>query len=307
MLRFARRSGVRIQPPACHRDPGQGGRAADLAAADVRLAGDRRQRRHRHGRRAEGLPRVAASRRANVASLTTNQTARIAALNDEGKTVPSLVIDGEVAGCDRHARRAPPGCEDGLKPLTDAGIRTVMLTGDNRRTARRSASNWDRRSRRNCCPQDKQRIVGELQEGGLVGRQGRRRHQRCAGAGRSRCRHRHGRRYRRRAGDRRRRRTASAGSPTSPQWSTCRSARWATSVRTSPSRSGSRPCFLSRPRRIHRVWPAILADTGATVLVTVNALRLLRLPTTSRSSLEEEDRMLSCLPETLRVTRCFKH
>ena len=28
------------------------------------------------------------------------------------------------------------------------------------------------------------------------------------------------------------------------------------------------------------LWPAILADTGATVLVTMNALRLLRLPTT---------------------------
>ena len=27
------------------------------------------------------------------------------------------------------------------------------------------------------------------------------------------------------------------------------------------------------------LWPAILADTGATVLVTMNALRLLRLPT----------------------------
>jgi Cd2+/Zn2+-exporting ATPase len=27
------------------------------------------------------------------------------------------------------------------------------------------------------------------------------------------------------------------------------------------------------------LWPAILADTGATVLVTLNALRLLRLPT----------------------------
>lgn len=28
------------------------------------------------------------------------------------------------------------------------------------------------------------------------------------------------------------------------------------------------------------LWPAILADTGATVLVTANAMRLLRAPTT---------------------------
>jgi hypothetical protein len=35
-----------------------------------------------------------------------------------------------------------------------------------------------------------------------------------------------------------------------------------------------------------RLWPAILADTGATVLVTLNALRLLRLPH-SHPSLEE--------------------
>lgn len=33
------------------------------------------------------------------------------------------------------------------------------------------------------------------------------------------------------------------------------------------------------------LWPAILADTGATVLVTMNALRLLRLPQPSRPSL----------------------
>lgn len=35
------------------------------------------------------------------------------------------------------------------------------------------------------------------------------------------------------------------------------------------------------------LWPAILADTGATVLVTMNALRLLRPPTAAPSGLAE--------------------
>ena len=35
------------------------------------------------------------------------------------------------------------------------------------------------------------------------------------------------------------------------------------------------------------LWPAILADTGATVLVTANAMRLLRLPVRSAGHARE--------------------
>ena len=54
----------------------------------------------------------------------------------------------------------------GLKALTDAGIRTVMLTGDNRRTAQAIGQQLGIEVRAELLPQDKQRIVGELKREG---------------------------------------------------------------------------------------------------------------------------------------------
>ncbi|MDH8008457.1 HAD-IC family P-type ATPase, partial [Klebsiella pneumoniae] len=67
--------------------------------------------------------------------VTADQNARISALNDEGKTVSLLVMDGRVAGAIAMRDEPRPDAKKGLKLLSDAGIRTVMLTGDNRRTA----------------------------------------------------------------------------------------------------------------------------------------------------------------------------
>jgi hypothetical protein len=52
----------------------------------------------------------------------------------------------------------------GLKLLADAGIKTVMLTGDNRRTANAIGQQLGVDVEAELLPEDKQRIVGEFQK-----------------------------------------------------------------------------------------------------------------------------------------------
>ncbi|MFS8046444.1 heavy metal translocating P-type ATPase [Rhizobium sp. BR 314] len=104
---------------------------------------------------------------ANKVSLAPEQSARIAALNDEGKTVSVLLAKGSVAGL--LAMRDEPRADTaaGLKALTDAGIKTIMLTGDNKRTAQAIGKTLGIEVRAELLPEDKQRIVGELKREGL--------------------------------------------------------------------------------------------------------------------------------------------
>ena len=46
-----------------------------------------------------------------------------------------LVADGEAAGLIAMRDEPRDDAKAGLKALADAGVRTIMLTGDNRRTA----------------------------------------------------------------------------------------------------------------------------------------------------------------------------
>ncbi|TIR15461.1 MAG: HAD family hydrolase, partial [Mesorhizobium sp.] len=55
----------------------------------------------------------------------------------------------------------------GLASLKAQGIRTVMLTGDNRKTAEAIAAGLGIEARAELLPQDKQRIVGEMQKEGF--------------------------------------------------------------------------------------------------------------------------------------------
>ena len=110
-----------------------------------------------------GSPQAAADR----ISLAPEQSARIAELNDEGKTVSVLVVKGAAAGL--LAMRDEPRADAaaGLKALADAGIKTIMLTGDNRRTAQAIGKALGIEVRAELLPEDKQRIVGELKRQGL--------------------------------------------------------------------------------------------------------------------------------------------
>lgn len=104
---------------------------------------------------------------ADKVPLTEEQFVQIAKLNDEGKTVSLLLIKDAAAGL--LAMRDEPRADTaaGLKALTDAGIKTIMLTGDNRRTAEAIGKTLGIEVRAELLPEDKQRIVGELKRQGF--------------------------------------------------------------------------------------------------------------------------------------------
>ncbi|MBA4790108.1 MAG: cadmium-translocating P-type ATPase [Rhizobiales bacterium] len=209
------------------------------------------------------------------AALPADAVTRIADLNDAGKTVSLLVVDNAVAGA--IAMRDEPRADalPGLKALADAGIRTIMLTGDNARTARAIGEQLGMEVRAELLPQDKQRIVGELKAQGLVVAK---------------------------VGDGINDAPALAaadvgiamGGGTDVALETADAAILhgrvkdvATMVDLSGRTMGNirqnitialglKAVFLvTTVIGITGLWPAILADTGATVLVTLNALRLL--------------------------------
>lgn len=218
-----------------------------------------------------GSPQAASDRMA----LTSDQSARIAAFNDEGKTVSVLVADGQIVGAIAMRDEPRPDAKAGLKALTDAGIKTVMLTGDNRRTAEAIGRQLGIEVRAELLPQDKQRIVGELKNKGFsVAKIGDGINDAPALA----------------AADV----GIAMGGGTDVALETAdaavlhgRVSDVAAMVALSKSTManirqnitialGLKAVFLvTTVIGITGLWPAILADTGATVLVTMNALRLL--------------------------------
>jgi Cd2+/Zn2+-exporting ATPase len=100
------------------------------------------------------------------ASLSAEQVAAVGTLNDEGKTVSVLLVDGVPTGLIAIRDEPRPDALAGLKALKDAGIRTIMLTGDNQRTAAAIANGLGIEPRAELLPEDKQRIVRELQARG---------------------------------------------------------------------------------------------------------------------------------------------
>lgn len=97
-----------------------------------------------------------------------DQAAVIAQLNDEGKTVSVLIVAGKLAGLMAMRDEPRADAQQGLALLRNAGIKTVMLTGDNKRTADAIAKKLGIEPKADLLPQDKQRIVGEMQRNGLV-------------------------------------------------------------------------------------------------------------------------------------------
>lgn len=227
-----------------------------------------------------GSPSAAGERIA----LTVEQIARITALNDEGKTVSVLLAGDVVAGAIAMRDEPRPDARAGLRALTGAGIKTVMLTGDNRRTAEAIGKQLGIEVRAELLPQDKQRIVGEMKTRGLIVAK---------------------------VGDGINDAPALAaadvgiamGGGTDVALETADAAvlhgrvadvanminlskRTMANIRQNITIAlGLKAVFLiTTVVGITGLWPAILADTGATVLVTLNALRLLVFnPTPSRS------------------------
>ncbi|MCK8780824.1 cadmium-translocating P-type ATPase [Rhizobium sp. NTR19] len=219
-----------------------------------------------------GSPKAAAER----VAIPMAHSRRITALNDEGKTVSVLVIGDVLAGAIAMRDEPRGDAVQGLKALTDAGIRTVMLTGDNSRTAKAVGAALGIEVRAELMPEDKQRIVGELKkEGFVVGKIGDGINDAPALA----------------AADV----GIAMGGGTDVALETADAA-------VLHGRVGDVALMVDLSKRTMRnifqnigialglkavflittvigvtgLWPAILADTGATVLVTMNALRLLR-------------------------------
>lgn len=219
-----------------------------------------------------GSPKAAAER----VKMPIPHSKAISALNDEGKTVSVLVIGDVLAGAIAMRDEPRPDAVAGLKALTDAGIKIVMLTGDNKRTATAIGAQLGIEVRAELMPEDKQRIVGELKkEGYVVGKIGDGINDAPALA----------------AADV----GIAMGGGTDVALETADAAvlhgrvgdvalMVDLSKRTMSNifqnitiALGLKVVFLvTTVLGITGLWPAILADTGATVLVTMNALRLLR-------------------------------
>ncbi len=208
-----------------------------------------------------------------------DRMAQIAALQDEGKTVSVLIVgDSILAGAVAMRDQPRPDAKAGLQALRDAGIRIVMLTGDNSRVATAVASGLSIDVLSELLPADKQRLVAELQSGGYkVAKVGDGINDAPALA----------------AADV----GIAMGGGTDVALDTADAA-------TLHGRVGDVATMIALAKRTMRnirqnvaialglkaiflvttiigvtgLWPAILADTGATVLVTMNALRLLAPP-----------------------------
>ena len=100
-------------------------------------------------------------------ALSADQSARISALHDEGKTVSVLILDNAIAGA--IAMRDEPRADalSGLRALVERNISIVMLTGDHQRTATAIGKQLGIEVRAGLLPEDKLRIIGEMQARGL--------------------------------------------------------------------------------------------------------------------------------------------
>jgi Cu+-exporting ATPase len=86
---------------------------------------------------------------------------------DEGETVMFVAIDGAIAGLVSVADPVKQSTPDALKALHALGLRIIMATGDNERTAKAVAARLGiDEIRADVLPEDKARIIRELQEGG---------------------------------------------------------------------------------------------------------------------------------------------
>ncbi|MBX5044951.1 heavy metal translocating P-type ATPase [Rhizobium lentis] len=210
-------------------------------------------------------------------ALDEEQEARVTALNDEGKSVSVLLVNGAAAGLVAMRDEPREDAVAGLSSLKSAGVKAMMLTGDNKRTAAAVAVTLGIDWCGEMMPEDKQRVVGELKrEGFTVAKVGDGINDAPALA----------------AADI----GIAMGGGTDVALETADAAvlhgrvgdvarMIALSKRTMRNilqnitiALGLKAVFLvTTIIGITGLWPAILADTGATVLVTINALRLLRV------------------------------
>jgi Cu+-exporting ATPase len=110
---------------------------------------------------------VALGNAALLAELGVAAAGEADARRDRGETVMFVVVDGAVAGLVAVADPVKETTPVALKALHELGLRIVMATGDNERTARAVAGRLGiDEIRADVLPEDKARIVRELQAAG---------------------------------------------------------------------------------------------------------------------------------------------
>ena len=210
------------------------------------------------------------------ATLDDTLTQKIVALQGEGKTVAVLVNGNRVMGVIAMRDEPREDAKAGIASLAVRGIKAIMLTGDNKATATAIGKALGIEVRAELLPQDKQRIVQELQQAGaIVAKVGDGINDAPALAAAQ-------------VG-------IAMGGGTDVALETADAAvlhgrvqdvagmidlsrRTMANIRQNITVAlGLKFVFLATTiLGFTGLWPAILADTGATVLVTMNALRLLR-------------------------------
>ncbi|WP_439552873.1 heavy metal translocating P-type ATPase, partial [Falsiroseomonas sp.] len=218
-----------------------------------------------------GSPRHARESNAALGTLE----AELERLQGEGKTVSVVLAGGAVAALVALRDEPRADAAAGIAAITKLGVRPVMLTGDNRRTGEAIAISLGLDAKAELLPDDKLREIGKLRERGAVVMVGDGINDAPALA----------------AADV----GVAMGGGTDVALETADAAVLKDRVTgvaelVSLSRAtmanvkqnvavaiGLKAVFLvTTMLGITGLWPAIMADTGATVLVTLNALRLLR-------------------------------
>lgn len=208
-------------------------------------------------------------------ALGDSTTAMVTALQEQGKTVSVLVVDGVVAGLLAVRDEPREDAKAGIAALTERGVKSIMLTGDNARTGRAIGASLGIEVHADLLPEDKLKFVqGRRAKGEIVAKVGDGINDAPALA------------------------AADVGIAVGGGTDV---ALEAADAATLHSRVGDVAAMIDLSRRtmsniwqnivlslglkgvflvttvlgVTGLWPAILADTGATVLVTLNALRLL--------------------------------
>lgn len=107
----------------------------------------------------------------NKISITDKTEAQLAQLSDQGKTPPLLVAkDTTFIGIIAVADTLRPETTEAVKTLREAGLKTIMLTGDNERTAKAIAklAGVDSYKAEQLPPQHKEEAITELASKGKV-------------------------------------------------------------------------------------------------------------------------------------------
>lgn len=218
-----------------------------------------------------GSPRHARESNAALGPLE----AELERLQGDGKTVSVVLAGGAVAALVALRDEPRADAASGIAAITALGVRPVMLTGDNRRTGEAIAISLGLDAKAELLPDDKLREIGKLRERGTVVMVGDGINDAPALAAAN-------------VG-------VAMGGGTDVALETADAAVLKDRVTgvaelVSLSRAtmanvkqnvavavGLKAVFLvTTMLGITGLWPAIMADTGATVLVTLNALRLLR-------------------------------